>query len=327
MPAEDAAAAVPPLYFSMGLSFRSGDLATAARLIEGVGFDSVSAGEHVAFHGPTPSALINLAHVAGIAPNLRLMSGITLVPLYPAALLAKQVAMLDYVSNGRLDFGIGVGGEYPPEFEAVGVPHKERGARTDEALEVLIALWSGEVVEFEGRFTRLPGVRIAPAPVQRPHPPIWVAGRSEAAMRRAGSYGNFWMPYMYTPELLADSIVKVRAAAEAAGRDPEAIRSVINCFIAVGEDGEKVRKAAAEAVSGVYKQDFTGHRSRYLVAGTPEECVERLGEHIQAGATGAVFSLACGPDEAHDVIRITGEQVLPAVRERFGALAAERVGG
>jgi probable F420-dependent oxidoreductase len=318
--AEDAAAGVPPLYFAMGLSFRSGDFATAARLIEEVGFDAVSAGEHVAFHNPVPSAFINLAHVAGIAPKLRLLSGITLVPLYPAALLAKQAAMLDYISGGRFDFGVGVGGEYPPEFEAVGVPRNERGARTDEALEVLIKLWSGEDVEFEGRFTRLPGVRIAPRPVQRPHPPIWVAGRSEAAMRRAGRFGNFWMPYMYTPEQLAESIVKVREAAEAAGRDPDAVRSVTNCFIAVGKDGEKARRTATETVSGVYKQDFSGHRSRYLIAGTPEQCADQLAEHFDAGSTGAVFSLACGSDQAIDVIRMTGEEVLPLVRERFGVV-------
>ncbi|HEY2716682.1 MAG TPA: LLM class flavin-dependent oxidoreductase [Solirubrobacterales bacterium] len=317
---EGAASGVPPLYFSMSLSMRSGDFAAAAKMIEEVGFDAISAGEHVAFHNPTPSAFINLAHVAGIAPKLRLLSGITLVPLYPAALLAKQAAMLDYVSGGRFDFGVGVGGEYPPEFEAVGVPHKERGARTNEALEVLIELWSGEEVEFEGRFTRLPGVKVAPAPIQRPHPPIWVAGRSGAAMRRAGRFGNFWMPYMYTPELLAESIVKVREAAAEAGRDPEAIRSVINCFIAVGKDGDKARRTAAETVSKVYKQDFTGHRARYLIAGTPEQCAEQLGEHIEAGASGAVISLGCGPDEAEGVVRMTGEEVLPLVRERFGAV-------
>jgi alkanesulfonate monooxygenase SsuD/methylene tetrahydromethanopterin reductase-like flavin-dependent oxidoreductase (luciferase family) len=307
---------LPPLYFSMGLSFRVGDFADAARLIEEVGFEAVSAGEHVAFHGPTPSAFINLAYVGGIAPNLRLLSAITLVPLYPVALLAKQAAMLDVVSNGRFDLGVGVGGEYPPEFEAVGVPHAERGARTDEALELLPRLWSGEKVTFDGRFTKLPGISIDPPPVRRPS--IWVAGRKGVAMRRAGRFGDFWNPYMYTPEMLADSIVKVREAAVAAGREPDAVRSAINCFIHVDRDGAKARRVAAEAVGGVYKQDFSGHRFRYLVAGTPAECAERLGEHIEAGSSGAVFSLACGPDEAANVIRLTGEEVLPAVRERYG---------
>lgn len=310
---------IPPLYFSMGLSFRVGDFADAARLIEEVGFDAVSAGEHVAFHGPTPSAFINLAYVAGVAPNLRLLSAITLVPLYPVALLAKQAAMLDVVSKGRFDLGVGVGGEYPPEFEAVGVPHSERGARTDEALEILPKLWSGEEVTFEGRFTKLPGIRIDPPPVQRPHPPIWVAGRKQVAMRRAGRFADFWNPYMYTPEMLADSIVEVREAAVEAGREPDAVRAAINCFIHVDRDGAKARRVAAEAVGRVYEQDFTGQRSRYLVAGTPADCAEQLAEHVEAGASGAVFSLACGPDEATSVIRLTGEEVLPAVRERYAA--------
>ncbi|MFN8217111.1 MAG: LLM class flavin-dependent oxidoreductase [Solirubrobacterales bacterium] len=304
------------LYFSMGLSFRIGDFADAARLIEAVGFDAVSAGEHVAFHGATPSAFINLAHVAGVAPRLRLLSAITLVPLYPVALLAKQAAMLDVVSKGRFDIGVGVGGEYRPEFEAVGVPHAERGARTDEALEILPRLWSGEEVHFEGRFTKLPGIRIDPPPVRR-RLPIWVAGRKRVAMRRAGRFADFWNPYMYTPEMLEESIVTVREAAAEAGRDPDSVRSAINCFVHVDRDGAKARRVAAEAVGGVYKQDFSGHRFRYLVAGTPGECAERLCEHVEAGSSGAVFSLACGPDEAAGVIRLTGEEVLPAVRERF----------
>ncbi len=134
------------------------------------------------------------------------MSTIVLVPLYAPALLAKQVTALDLVSGGCFHLGVGVGGEFAPEFEACGVSVKERGARTDEALDVLTRLWTEEEVHFEGRFTRLPGVSLDPQPVRKPHPPIWVAGRREAAMKRCARFGDGWLPYMYTPEMLAETV-------------------------------------------------------------------------------------------------------------------------
>jgi alkanesulfonate monooxygenase SsuD/methylene tetrahydromethanopterin reductase-like flavin-dependent oxidoreductase (luciferase family) len=92
------------------------------------------------------------------------------LPIYPAALAAKIIATLDGVSDGRVEIGIGVGGEHPPEFEACGVPLRERGRRTDEALTVMSALFTGEPVHFDGRYTTLRGQQLEPVPVQRPVP-------------------------------------------------------------------------------------------------------------------------------------------------------------
>ena len=102
------------------------EVADQARWAEDAGFDQVVTGEHLFFHGPTPNTLITLAAAAGATRNIRLLSALTIVPVYPLAVLAKLVASLDQVSNGRFDFGVGVGGEYPPEFEAAGVPVRER---------------------------------------------------------------------------------------------------------------------------------------------------------------------------------------------------------
>ena len=181
----------------------------AARQADDLGYQFVTAGEHVFFHGPTGNSLISLAAAAGATERIKLMSTIVLVPLYAPALLAKQVTALDLVSGGRFHLGVGVGGEFAPEFEACGVSVKERGARTDEALDVLTRLWTEEEVHFEGRFTRLPGVSLDPQPVRKPHPPIWVAGRREAAMKRCARFGDGWLPYMYTPEMLAESVETV----------------------------------------------------------------------------------------------------------------------
>ena len=141
-----------------GIGFRRLDeIAAEARKAESLGYQFITTGEHVFFHGPTGNGLISLAAAAGATEHIKLMSSITLVPLYPPALLAKQVAALDMVSNGRFNLGVGVGGEYAKEFEACGVPVNERGARTNEALHVMQRLWTEDDVSFDGKFTKLSG--------------------------------------------------------------------------------------------------------------------------------------------------------------------------
>ena len=133
-----------------GIGLRQVDhLATDAKTAEELGYQFISCGEHVFFYGPADNSLIALAAAAGATDTIKLMSTITLVPLYPAALLAKQVATLDRVSKGRFHLGVGVGGEIPQEFEACGVPVRERGARTNEALQLMKRLWTEDDVTFE----------------------------------------------------------------------------------------------------------------------------------------------------------------------------------
>ena len=195
------------------------NVAQLSRQIEDLGYDVLGCGEHVSFYGDTANGFVSLSVAAGATQHIQLMSTITLVPLYPAALLAKMGAALDVASGGRYSLGVGVGGEFANEFEACGVPINERGARTDDALEVITRTWTATDVTYDGRFTKLENFSIKPLPIQKPRPPIWVSGRSDAAMRRAAKYADGWLPYMYTPEQLADSITKIRAYGEDLGRD------------------------------------------------------------------------------------------------------------
>src|SRR5438309_10800278 len=130
----------------------------------------------------------SLSRLASYDPNtsrLRLGTALCLPALRPPAISAKITATLDVLSGGRLVFGVGVGGENPKEFEASGVAHRERGARVDEGIEVLRALWRDTPATFKGRFTSFDAVSIDPKPVQPGGPPIWVGGRSDAALARA----------------------------------------------------------------------------------------------------------------------------------------------
>lgn len=297
--------------FGIGLR-RPDNAAEDARLAESLGYQFVSTGEHVFFYGPIGNGLIALAAAAGATETIKLMSAITLVPLYPPALLAKQVTTLDRVSGGRFHLGVGVGGEFAKEFEAVGVPVTERGARTNEALDILQRLWTGDEVTYAGRFTQLPGVKLEPKPVSGP-PAVWISGRSEAAMRRCARFGSGWLPYMYTPEKLASSLVAINGFAEEVER-AEPVKPGLFIFFAVHEDRDVAIKMATDRLSVQYNQDFSKLVGKYALAGSPDDCIARLREYIDAGARTIILNSACPAGYMEDNERLLAQQVLPVFR-------------
>jgi probable F420-dependent oxidoreductase len=287
------------------------DVPGAARRAEQLGFDLVGSGEHVFFHGPTANAFVSLAAAAAVTERIRLVSSLTLLPLYPMALVAKLTSTLDRLSRGRFELGVGVGGEYPPEFAASGVPVAGRGRRADEALEVLIRLLSGETVTADGAFGSLQDLRLDPPPVQAPHPPIWVGGRQPAAQRRAGRFGDVWMPYMVSPGSLGRSLAAVREYATAAGRPPNAVSGALFIWGSVDRDGARARAEAVAAVSRIYQQDFEPLADRYLLHGDPGMVAGRLAEYQAAGAGTVIFSPACPPERQDEIVTLFAESVLP----------------
>jgi probable F420-dependent oxidoreductase len=264
----------------------------------------------VAFHVPTPNSFVSLSVAAGATERVRLISTIVALPLYPAVLVAKLGAALDAASGGRYEMGIGIGGEYAEEFAACGVPLNERGARSDEALEVIRRCWTERNVAFDGRFNHFGDVTIQPAPLQHPHPPIWVAGRRQAAMRRAARFADGWLPYMYTPEMLAESVESIDAYREAYGRRAGTFRFGLFISAACHPDGAVARRYASERLGNQYAQDFSARIARYSLAGTPAECRDRLAEYLHAGARYVVLASAC-PDEYFDTNeRLLAEEVV-----------------
>lgn len=296
--------------FGIGLR-RMENVAEDARAAEGMGYEFVATGEHVFFYGPVGNGLIQLAAAAGATTSIKLMSAITLVPLYPTSLLAKQVATLDIVSGGRFNLGVGVGGEFAKEFEACGVPVSERGARTNEALGLMKRLWSEDDVVFEGRFNTLSGVTLAPQPASPPA--IWISGRSEAAMRRCARYGDGWLPYMYTPERLADSLATIGQFSEDEDRS-EVVKPGLYLFFAVHEDQATGLRMATDRLSVQYNQDFSKLVGKYALAGNPDDCIARLREYIDAGARTIILNSACPGEYVEENERLLAQSVLPALR-------------
>lgn len=211
-----------------------------SKMAEAVGFESVWGGEHVVMPStigsdypytsdgkipatpetPIPDPLIWLAYVAAAAPTLRLGTCILILPQRNPLVLAKELATLDHLSGGRVELGIGVGW-MQEEFEALGVPWKARGRRTDEYVEVLRTIWSGSHVEFHGEFVDFPPLTSTPRPAQGRDIPILVGGDTAAAIRRAARLADGYFPGESQADKLGELIASVRTECSANGRDPD----------------------------------------------------------------------------------------------------------
>lgn len=291
-----------------------GDVVAQARRAEALGFDSFGVGEHVFFHYPTTSALVALAGAATVTERIRLLAAVVLLPLYPAALLAKMATTLDHLSSGRFDLGVGVGGEYPAEFAACGVPTGERGARADEALGLIRDLWRGGPVERRGRFAEVPGLSLEPAPVRPGGPPIWVAGRSRAALRRAVAHGDGWMPYFRSPRSLAADVAELRELAARAGRDPDSLRVGAVVFACVHDDRAVAERMIADRLAANYAGDYAPLVGKLAAAGPPERCREVVERYLEAGADTVFFASLSAEAHAEESERRLADEVLAGLR-------------
>ena len=282
-----------------------------ARRVEALGFESLWTGDHVSFHLPLYESLTLLASYASITTRIRIGSAVYLLALRHPTIVAKITSTLDVLSGGRLVFGVGVGGENPKEFEASGVPHRERGARVDEGIEVLRALWRDTPATFKGRFTSFDAVSIDPKPVQPGGPPIWVGGRSDAALARAGRIGDGWVAYVVTAARYRQSLEKIRAAADRAGRSLDGFARAHLAFITVGGDFETARQTWVSRLSERYSQDFGPLAERYGVIGTPAQCRETLEKFIDAGCDYFILNPIGDPGQAGPQIEAIAADILP----------------
>ena len=200
-------------------------VAGVARAAEAAGLESLWGGEHVVLPDPqappSPMApqdrildpVIALTYCAAVTTRVRLGTGIIILPQRNPLVLAKELASLDALSNGRLIFGIGVG-YLQPEFRALGAPYEQRGAVTDDYLAAMQAIWSQTKPAYQGRFVSFADIQAHPQPVQRPHPPIVVGGRTAAAFRRAVQQGNGWYGFGLDVDGTAQALAGMRTAAQ-----------------------------------------------------------------------------------------------------------------
>ena len=296
------------------------DVSEFARRAEGMGYGRVAMGEHIMDGNPPRPTLLNLpamAAAAGATRSLRVMTGIVIAPLYHPVTLAKLVTSVDQVSGGRLDFGIGISGQRGTkiEFDAVGVNVHTRGRRTDEMLQVMERLWTEEHVSHHGDFFDFDDVTLLPFPAQKPYPPVWVSGRSDAAMRRAAVMGDGWYPYLFTVRRIKASNEMVRQFAAEAGRDLSGFHWGLNQPTAISSDASE---AMALAVSNIGERYVTPERSAedlaqaLCIAGTPEDCIKAVEDRIAAGVEHINLGfLASDVDSFYRQMELFASKVMP----------------
>jgi probable F420-dependent oxidoreductase len=217
----------------------------------------------VPFYRSVHDPIVSLAYLAGQTSRVRLGLAVVNVPFFSPALLAKQLATLDAVSGGRLDAGLGLGW-MREEFQAVGVPQERLGARAEEFIGALRALWTEDVVKFTGRFYQVPPARFAPKPVQRPNPPLLLGGNVPAAWRRAGRLGDGWLGGSMADLARLDATIGiVKQAASEAGRDPDSLRFVCRGVVRVRPPGGHDRRPLVGSLDEI-RGDLDGLRAQGL---------------------------------------------------------------
>jgi probable F420-dependent oxidoreductase len=298
-----------------------GDALRSGAELEQMGYDSLWVSEHILFYGPTLESVPQLGALTAITTKATLGTAIFLLPLRHPTIVAKSFGTLDILSHGRITLGIGVGGEYAKEFEATGVPVKQRGPRSDEAIDVIKRLWGGDHVSHHGRFFQFDDVSMQPKPVRAGGPPIVVAGRSDAAMRRAARRGDGYMPYLFTPDRYRSAVQQITSDAAEAGRDIGNFQWVLYQFTALADTHEEAHRRAVARLTRQYNQDFENLVERYCVLGTAEECAERLSQFVEAGVRHVIFVPICPEGEVMRHQEAYLRDVLPQVRARAATVA------
>lgn len=257
---------------------------------------------------PQLEAMAAMASLAGATERIKFGMNAVVIGYRDPLVLAKQCATIDFLSGGRLLPVFGVGFDQDPTWKATGRSPKGRGARANEALELLRRLWSEESVDFQGEHFRYEGAHIEPRPVQQPLP-LWIGGASAAAIRRTARIGTGWLGGLMAPEKVAPVIAAIRAAALEAGRPIDDDHYGATIPFHLGDDlppaAERFRsRAAAQA----------GASPEAVALGSAQALIERIGRYAEAGATKFVLlPLVSGERPIRDQIdRLVGE-VLPVV--------------
>ncbi len=258
----------------------AGSLRAAIAAVEASGIDRVCVGDHVTFHGGTGfDGLVQAAALAALC-DLDVQTAVYLLPLRHPVLVARQVCSLVELAPGRFVFGVGVGGEDPSEVRACGVDPTTRGRRMDESLSIVRALLAGGVVTHRGEFFDLDGVAVLPKPMVPV--PIVVGGRSEAALRRAGRYGDGYLALWTTAERYVRSIAAVEQYAADAGRDGVAWSHGLHVWCGFDDDAAVARQRLAGAMEGLYRTPFEKFE-RWSPWGTPAAVADALAPFVEAG--------------------------------------------
>jgi probable F420-dependent oxidoreductase len=294
---------------------RIDELVSFVEAADQAGFDSLWVGDHLSMPLPFFDPLLLLAQAAVVSRRMTFGTGVYLLPLRHPGPVAKQAATLDHLTEGRFIFGIGIGGEFPKEYEVAGVPIAERGARLGESMQAMRALWSGKPGSFHGKHYQFDDVLMTPPPRQEGGPPLWVGGRKDAALRRMGRLADGYLSYVVTPEMYASALTKIDEAAEEAGRVITKFGTGHLLFARVDDSYEQALDVATESLSKRYAMDFRKAAQRYAGLGNPQQVAEAILKFHEAGVRHISVDLVGPYERRMEQIERFAAEVMPLVRK------------
>ncbi len=279
--------------------------ADLVRRADAWGFDAATAGDHLFMPNYWKRVATEvwfdpftfLGYVAGIT-GLKVITDIVVVPYRTPFHTAKAVATLDFMTGGRVIFGAGVG-YLEGEFNTLNVPFRERGPMTDEYLEIMKVLWTEDNPRYEGKYFRVADITFWPKPAQKPHPPIWIGGRTGPSIRRAVRYGDGWIPFNLDLGGLHRALELFEELWETSGGRKEGFQIVMRA--------ERIN-VTSQPIKSVERQPFWG---------SPEQIIEDVQRYIDAGATYLIASFQGYELEEHmENMERFAMEVMPHFAER-----------
>lgn len=242
---------------------------------EGLGFDSLWVLDRLVYDSMAPMPLLSAA--AAVTSRVRLGTSILLATQHSPLVLAKELATIDRISNGRLIVGIAAGGR-AVDFAAANIPMTERGSRLEETVSIMKQAWSGGAVKHHGKIFAFDVPPVGPTPVQKPHPPIYIGGRSDAAIDRAVRLADGYIPGGSGPAALRRELTRVGAAAARRGRDVASLPCSAVVYFGMGKDIGQALALVAQYLQTYYGPELKLRPARDTIYGDPELAAERLKE-------------------------------------------------
>ncbi len=242
---------------------------------EDLGFDSLWVMDHLFNNGyirerledkPYYHPLATLTYLSATTKRVLLGTSVLVLPYHNPVELAKYTATLDNMSGGRVTLGVGVGA-MAPEFDALGIPMRQRGSLTNESMKIMKELWTNEDPEYHSRRWNIQDLKFSPKPLQKPHIPLWVGGSSPGALKRAATLGDGWHPSGVSPEDFSIGRREVRDLAAAAGRDPDSLTMSARVEVEAHGAPSSDRAAGRSRISGTDLDQMISGIDAYQTAG------------------------------------------------------------
>ena len=283
--------------------------------MEQLGFDSLWVWDHILLgvdpNFPIIESLTLLTAIAARTSRIKLGTGILVLPMRNPVILAKQLACMDLLSDGRLLMGM-ASGWYRREFNAIGVPFEQRGKIMDENLDILKRFWTEHTVSGKFPHHDIPAGVMYPKPVQKPIP-ILIGGYVDRVLKRAATAGDGWLTYFYRPESFAKSWGKICDFAKEAGKDPEKLLNASQLPICIGQSRGAVEAQMMEWLTKEWDFASWSESSKdSAIMGTVDECVEQLKAHIAVGTQKLIFvPYRYQPEQIETIAR----EIIPRLRK------------